>query len=248
MSKKMHDAATRYPTHEKELLAVFEALNLWEHYLLGSPFAIRVCSDHRPLQYVQSQPKVSGRVARWMELLSRFDFSISYLPGNTNLVADALSRRVFLATMDLAAHMPSTHTSAVLVGKEFMEQLFVAIASDPGIQTLRRDVASGLLPDFVAVGDLLYRTHGPGKFQLVIPGVAVIKGALLFEAHDTRVSGHLGVKKTYYRLLEHFWWPRMIRDVEDYVLSCPECQASKATNAKVAGLLKHLALPSQPWK
>ena len=248
MSKKLYDAATRYPTHEKELLAVYEALTLCEHYLLGSPFTVRVCTDHRPLQHVQTQPRMSGRVARWLELLSRFDFTITYLPGKANLVADALSRRVWLAALSTSSLSQTGQVSSVSVGDEFIEELNGAMLGDPGYQSLRQDVEAGLLPDFYIQGDRLHRAPEPGRSQLVIPDVAKVKQALLYEAHDTRVSGHLGVAKTYKRIQEHFWWPRMYEETRDYVLSCPECQASKASNAKAAGLLHPLDLPSHPWE
>src|ERR1700748_3490088 len=37
--------------------------------------------------------KLNGRIARAMQFLSRFDYEFHHLPGNTNVVADALSRR-----------------------------------------------------------------------------------------------------------------------------------------------------------
>ena len=42
-------------------------------------------------------------------------------------------------------------------------------------------------------------------------------------------SGHFGVKKTYSRLLQHFYWPRIKRDVARFVQSCPVCQITGET-------------------
>jgi hypothetical protein len=38
------------------------------------------------------QPKLDARQARWMALLSEFDFEIKHIKGKENWVADALSR------------------------------------------------------------------------------------------------------------------------------------------------------------
>jgi hypothetical protein len=38
------------------------------------------------------QPKLNARQARWMALLSEFDFEIKHIKGKENWVADALSR------------------------------------------------------------------------------------------------------------------------------------------------------------
>ncbi|KAL0361382.1 UNVERIFIED_CONTAM: Retrovirus-related Pol polyprotein from transposon [Sesamum radiatum] len=41
-SRKLKDAERRYSAHEKELLAVVHWLRLWRHYLLGSPFVVKM--------------------------------------------------------------------------------------------------------------------------------------------------------------------------------------------------------------
>jgi hypothetical protein len=90
-SKKLHDAELNYATHEKELLAIVHALKTWRHYLDGQHFLIH--TDHHSIRYLDTQPSLSKRQARWMETLAEFDYTIEYKPGNTNSVADALSRR-----------------------------------------------------------------------------------------------------------------------------------------------------------
>jgi hypothetical protein len=92
LSKKMLDAETRYPVHEQELLAIIQALTSWRHYLHGSKFVVR--TDHKSLQFFQTQPMLSGRQARWKDVLANFDFDIEYVEGKANVVADGLSRRV----------------------------------------------------------------------------------------------------------------------------------------------------------
>ena len=91
LSKKMLPAETRYPVHEQELLAIIVACQTWRHYLHGAHF--RVLTDHRSLQYFQTQPMLSGRQARWKDILANFDFVIEYVEGKSNVVADGLSRR-----------------------------------------------------------------------------------------------------------------------------------------------------------
>lgn len=91
LSKKMADAETRYPVHEQELLAIIQALTSWRHYLHGGKFVVR--TDHKSLQFFQTQPMLSGRQARWKDILANFDFDIEYVEGKANVVADGLSRR-----------------------------------------------------------------------------------------------------------------------------------------------------------
>jgi len=94
MSHKMSEAETRYPTHDKEMLAIISMLGEWRTYLQGrQPFTIRIRTDHNSLQYFMTQQSHSARQARWLDKLADFDFKIEYIKGPTNTVADALSRR-----------------------------------------------------------------------------------------------------------------------------------------------------------
>ena len=44
-------AELNYDTHDKELLAIFEAFTTWRHYLEGSASPIDVVMDHKNLDY-----------------------------------------------------------------------------------------------------------------------------------------------------------------------------------------------------
>ena len=58
--------------------------------------------------------------------------------------------------------------------------------------------------------------------QLVIP--SMYKLELLDLAHNIPLAGHLACSKTRDRLLEHYFWPGLYRDVENYCATCRECQ------------------------
>ena len=85
----MHER--NYPTHDFELAALVFALKHWRHYLYG--VKCDVYTDYRSLQYVFTQKDLNLRQRRWMELLKDYDITILYHPENTNVVADALSRK-----------------------------------------------------------------------------------------------------------------------------------------------------------
>jgi hypothetical protein len=94
LSHKMVPAQTRYPTHDKEMLAIVNMLAEWRPHLQGrQPFTIRIRTDHNSLQYFMTKSVLTARQARWLDQLAEFDFTIEYVKGPTNFVADALSRR-----------------------------------------------------------------------------------------------------------------------------------------------------------
>ena len=48
------------------------------------------------------------------------------------------------------------------------------------------------------------------------------------EAHGGGLIGHFGAKKTEDILADHFFWPKMRRDVERFVARCTTCQKTKS--------------------
>ncbi|XP_070003243.1 uncharacterized mitochondrial protein AtMg00860-like [Nicotiana sylvestris] len=94
-SWKLKDEERCYAAHEKELLVVIHCLRLWRHYLLGTPFVVKI--DNTAVSHFMTQPKLNGRHAKWQELLAEFRFNLEYRSGKTNHVADALSQRADLA-------------------------------------------------------------------------------------------------------------------------------------------------------
>jgi len=90
MSRKFTPAQFNYTTWEHELLAVLEALLRWEDKLIGLSFTI--VTDHKALTFFKEAPYTTQRRMRWWEYLSRFDYRIEYVKGESNKVADSLSR------------------------------------------------------------------------------------------------------------------------------------------------------------
>ena len=82
-----------YDTHDKELLAIFEAFRNWRHYLEGSASPIDVVTDHKNLEYFSTTKVLSRRQARWSEFLSQFNLVIRFRPGKLGAKPDALTRR-----------------------------------------------------------------------------------------------------------------------------------------------------------
>uniref|UniRef100_A0A669F703 Gypsy retrotransposon integrase-like protein 1 n=1 Tax=Oreochromis niloticus TaxID=8128 RepID=A0A669F703_ORENI len=56
---------------------------------------------------------------------------------------------------------------------------------------------------------------------------------ILSLAHDASLAGHLGVKKTYHRVLRNFFWPGLKSDVVKYCRSCHTCQVVGKPNKPI---------------
>nr|KAG5690281.1 hypothetical protein BaRGS_035030 [Batillaria attramentaria] len=71
---------------------------------------------------------------------------------------------------------------------------------------------------------------------------------ILQEFHDNYVSGgHLGMNKTYKKVLERYFWHGMKQEVEDYCRSCCVCQNMNACRKKPAAPLHPIPVPKKKW-
>lgn len=66
--------------------------------------------------------------------------------------------------------------------------------------------------------------------------------------HDTPLTGHPGQTGTWDLIRRYFYWPRLRKDVQEFVASCPTCARAKHARAKPAELLKPIPPPDRPWR
>uniref|UniRef100_A0A672IAI9 Gypsy retrotransposon integrase-like protein 1 n=1 Tax=Salarias fasciatus TaxID=181472 RepID=A0A672IAI9_SALFA len=94
---------------------------------------------------------------------------------------------------------------------------------------------------YVLEDGLLLRTWMPRKDtdkvldsvkQVVVP--KPFRAQVLALAHDSPWSGHLGVTKTYDRILKHFFWPGLKKDVATHCRTCHTCQIVGKPNQVVS--------------
>ena len=70
---------------------IIHALKMWRNYLISKRFVLMI--DHSGLRYLFDQPNLNTTKARWLAMISKFEFETRYIKGKENVVADALSRR-----------------------------------------------------------------------------------------------------------------------------------------------------------
>jgi hypothetical protein len=95
-SRKLNPAQIRYTATERELLSIVETLKEFCNILLGQH--MKVYTDHKSLTYTNFNTK---RVMRWHLIIEEYLPKLIYLKGQTNIVADMLSR-LELATPEIS--------------------------------------------------------------------------------------------------------------------------------------------------
>ena len=88
VSHAFTEAESRWKTLEQEAFAVVFTLLHFRNVLWGHHFMVE--TDHRNLTFIHAG--TSAKVIRWSLAVQQFSFVISFIPGDENVVADALSR------------------------------------------------------------------------------------------------------------------------------------------------------------
>uniref|UniRef100_A0A3B3HD22 Gypsy retrotransposon integrase-like protein 1 n=1 Tax=Oryzias latipes TaxID=8090 RepID=A0A3B3HD22_ORYLA len=65
--------------------------------------------------------------------------------------------------------------------------------------------------------------------------------------HSSRIACHGGVHRTLSLLRRRFFWPKMEKDVREFIGACTICARSKSGNSPPAGFLHPLPTPHRPW-
>jgi len=93
LSKLLNETERNYEIHNKEMLAVIWGLENWKHLLKGAKFKFEVWIDHKNLEYFIKAQKLNQKQVQWALYLSRFDFTLKYIPGTKIEKVDGLSRQ-----------------------------------------------------------------------------------------------------------------------------------------------------------
>ena len=208
--RKLRGAELNYPTHEKELLAIKEALRKWHHYVENG-LPITVITDHDSLKYMNTVKNPSKRVARWVEEFQQYNLIIKYRPGKYNTVPDALSRRPDYVNF---------------IGERGKEEeyipwirKFLTDKSVPQDNAVKAKVVEDV-DKFVLEDDTLFRKVRDG---IKAPYVEfVFRGDLMERIH--RQYGHL----TFASLKNVYGIKGMVaidgQGSQEFVAACPNCQ------------------------
>jgi len=230
ISKTLTIAERKWSTYEKEAFAIFYALRKWEHFLKDVTFTL--FTDHKNLTYIATDP--NAKVTRWRMAVQDYDFDIAYIPGEENLVADALSRlclkedpkedrKIERARQSIHALLTTTlFDEWEPVREQFPEKEH----TEYYIQSEDLEKFQHLNVNTAYINALTDRTI-PKDFKYIPPD----KFKIIEQCHNHEV-GHWGVNRTIEMVktlieldpkYENIQWNCMRKDVQTYILRCDCC-------------------------
>lgn len=258
-SKSMIPAECNYHIYDKELLAIIRCLEHWRQELEFTELPIQIFTDHQALRTFMDSKELSRRQARYLDILSEFNFQVIFRAGKRNEKADALTRmpgtiptgedddrikqqRQVILTPDRV----DIRCTALEEGT--FEKILAANKTDGTCNEYREAIAKDLprlhkieLDDCRIVDGALYK-----EGLLWVP--EHLQTDLLKEIHDQSSSGHPGKRRTLDLLRRHYYWPGHVGSVIRFIKNCVECHRNKAPRQKKHGLLVPLPIPVQRWQ
>ena len=252
-SRNLTAAERNYAQIEKELLAVVYAMERFNTYTFGRK--VVVLTDHKPLVNIvkKSLNEVPKRLQRMLIRLQKYDYDLSYQPGEQMFIADTLSR-AYLQEEDAPTYdfdvVAAVDDDAVSeLDAQIIQQ---TIQQDAQMQDLMKLIRDGWPLDKRMLPDHLKIFH-KDRDHLAIDGVFIVKGDRLLIPTGLRPTilrhlhaAHAGVNSTIRRARELYFWPSMTSQIKDYVTKCQVCRQHDPKQTKEPMLSRQL--PIRPWQ
>uniref|UniRef100_A0A1X7TI82 Peptidase A2 domain-containing protein n=1 Tax=Amphimedon queenslandica TaxID=400682 RepID=A0A1X7TI82_AMPQE len=219
-SQKLSPAERKYSTFDRELLAIYQAIKYFRHFIEGRTFY--VLTDHKPLTFSfhTKSDRYSPRQIRHLDYISQFTTDIRHINGQCNPVADALSR-VELNNLGLTSPAIVDYQAMAMSQQE--DDFLAQTSSDSSLclQSVPLQYTSGTI-----VCDMSTGTPRP-----VVP--RPFRQTVFKSLHSL---SHPGIKATQRLVSARFVWPGLQSDVKRWTRSCLQCQLSKVQRHSVAPL------------
>ena len=226
-SKKLNPAETRYSAFDRELLAVYATIKHFRHNLEGRNFFVN--TDHKPLTFVMSSVTegASLRQTRHLAFVAEFTTDIRYVKGETNFVADALSRPSVSAIND----------GPVINYKE----LSLDQAKDAEFTRLRHSTTSTMNFKLLKSFDnqLMWCDVSTGHNRPYL--TAKFRRKVFSSLHGL---GHPSHRATKPLINTRFVWHGMNIDIARWCRTCKGCQTAKVSRHNTPVYGSSLNLPS----
>ena len=254
-SKALTEMQRGYIAIEIESLAIAWAVEKFHHFLYGCHFILE--TDQKPLEAILSR-NLNKATPQLQHILIRtlpYNFTIRYIPGPKNLLADCLSR---LGNQDNAIKLPKIHVYQIShqlpTSSDSLQEIRQATQIDDELALLKHTIMTAWPTNIM---EILQMLHPYWTFcaELTIEYCLILKGtwiiipakkceAILRKIHDS----HLGLTKCKLHAKQAVYWPGLNDQLEQLILNCQLClkySRSKTKSDECSTLGQEV--PVLPW-
>jgi len=249
LSKSLNETERNYKIHNKEMLAVIRGLENWRHLLKSTHFKFEVWTDYKNLEYFMKAQKLNHRQAQWALYLSRFDFTLKYIPDTKMEKADGLSRR-----LNWKVGVENDNDNQTLIKKQWIHSLTEVVIEGPEVDIEEKiKKARSKNEKVVRVVEEIKKAKvkvlRENKWQverdlvlkkgiIYVPKDEELRAEIIQLHHDVPVAEHRSRWKTTELITRNYWWPGVTRDIGRYMEECDLCQQMKNRMEEIAEKLK----------
>ncbi|TXG60985.1 hypothetical protein EZV62_012348 [Acer yangbiense] len=147
---------------------------------------------------------------------------IAFESRKANVMAEALSRKAELATMN--ASQPQ---------RTLINRIKEGLQQDPLAKSTMKLANEGKTRHFWLDEGVLLTTEIP----VYVRKWENLRKDIIKECHDSKWAGHLGMTRTLALLQNSYYWPQMWDDVDAYVRTCLVCQQDKVEQQRYGSIM-----------
>jgi hypothetical protein len=242
-SRSLKAAEKNYSICEIELLAIQFALLRLRYFVANTPLTIR--TDHKALSFMMKCRLLNARLTRWILAIQDYNFEIEYIRGKDNYFADALSRNPPVETESCKSNLLGEYNEIIIapitidnkkINIPEISNLMTLQEQDEKINIIRKILKNevenveklkleNIKKYYILYKNILYKNCS-NVWKVFLPQSLVNIVTTAFHEH----FGHFGTFKISHAVSNHFYWPRLLRDVRRIVSSCDICQKAKHKN------------------
>lgn len=223
-SRKLSPSQQKYSPYDRELLAIYESIKYFRHWLEATTFTIY--TDHKPLCFAFHQRKAncSPRQYRHLDYISQFSTNIQHISGKDNVVADTLSRAGQVEELQNPVNLET-----LAKAQDTDTELVNFLRRHTSLQLVKLNIPGSQKQLYCDVSTPTPRPLVPKHLRKQI-----------FESLHS--LSHPGTKASAKLVAERFVWPSLRKDCRDWARACLACQRSKI-NRHVCSPLGTFDLP-----
>ena len=215
-------------------------------------------TDQKSLESIlaRSLNEATPRLQRLLIKASAYNFSVEYIPGQTNQVADCLSQ---LGCIKDNIVLPKLRVNAITQQlsnpDDIIQDIRLETVKDDELSLLKHIVTTGW-PEWIREVPKEVQPYWMFREELTVEKGLLLKSTWIIIPKVMRdrflnelQTGHLGVTKCIKLAKQTMYWPGINSDIEQFIASCQPCLKYAASNKKCPEKKNQLGqeIPVTPW-